>query len=118
MIYDEHNDAKCTLRLRVWKPEEDSEPTDGDCVLEQYADGFWWKVGTFDFMELAMKRAKDSSTLQFQRGRKARDQYRLVGDDKNPFAYFDTYEGCMYPGTGPAHRARSDGRHAASPTTV
>lgn len=114
-------DSTCTTRLRIWTPEdEDNRPKDGDCILEQYGDGFWWQCGRFGFMELAIQRAKDTSVLLFGRGVKNRDQYRLVCEESNqPFTYFDVYEGVMYPGTGPIFDARSKGKlHASSTTTV
>jgi hypothetical protein len=90
--------------LRVYWPEESEEdPDSGGCALQQEAEnGHWVNRGEFAFMELAMKRMKDSSVLLHERGKSRREKYRLICKDTQVvFAYFDVFQGVLYPGTRP-----------------
>ena len=100
MIYDEHDDYMCLLRLRLW--ESDEPDLDQQCTLEQRVDGGWLECGLFDDVEAALKRAKESSALLHGQGIEKREQYRLLSlTARLPFSYFDVLRGELYPGTAP-----------------
>ncbi len=100
MIYDEHNDHTCTLRLRLW--ECDEPDMDQQCTLQQRVDGDWLDCGPFDNVEAALKTAKDCSRMLGESGKRKREQYRLLSLTASlPFSYFDVMCGELYPGTAP-----------------
>jgi hypothetical protein len=100
MIYDEHDDHMCLLRLRLW---ESTEPDfDQQCNLEQRVDGEWLECGLFNDVEAALTRAKECSALLHGQGIEKREQYRLLSlTARLPFSYFDVLAGELYPGTAP-----------------
>ena len=52
MIYDDHNDHTCTLRLRLWEAEEPE--MDQECVLQERVEGGWLECGLFDDVAAAL----------------------------------------------------------------
>jgi hypothetical protein len=100
MLYDDHNDHTCTLRLRLW--ESDEPDMDQPCTLEQRVDGGWLDCGLFANVEGALMRAKECSRMLGESGNKKREQYRLLSLTASlPFSYFDVMGGELYPGTAP-----------------
>ena len=96
-----YNDNSCTLRLRVHEPKQEPACDSTECFLQQEVSGGWIERGKFEFLELAIRRAKDASVLLYERGVKNyRQLYRLIcAETLEAFAYFDVLDGVLYPGT-------------------
>jgi hypothetical protein len=102
MLYDEHNDHMCTLRLRNETPDDEQPSDETTCILQQRVEGGWLERGRFEFLELALQKSKDASVLLYERGISRREQYRLIDTATGqPFSYFDVVDGVLYPGTAP-----------------